>query len=241
MRAADHFVSVVSALFRCGIDLDFDVENNPAHGIKRLAKSKSYEVWPREVCEAFEQSKPPTYLMTAYMLGKGLGLRASDIVRVGPAHRQGDTITIRCKKTLKSSGVDAHASIGPELQTYLDGLPKGLLYVRLNDGSSIDENTLAKRMRGHLDGFGITGYTVHGLRHMRGMELAEAGCSELEIMVQLGHVTPQMAALYTKAARRKLLAASAAKKLENCRENEFKTPIVELAGKKCKTRKAGSA
>ena len=39
-RAADHFVSVVSALFRCACDLDYDVEANPAHGIRRLAKSK---------------------------------------------------------------------------------------------------------------------------------------------------------------------------------------------------------
>ncbi|MFA5958558.1 hypothetical protein [Hyphomicrobium sp.] len=39
-------------------------------------------------------------------------------------------------------------------------------------------------------------------------KLAEAGCSEHEIIAQLGHVTPQMAALYTKAARRKSLSAS---------------------------------
>jgi integrase len=224
-RAADHFVSVVSALFRCGLDLDYDLQINPAHGIKRLAKSKSFEVWPREVCEAFEKSHPPTYLLTAYQLGRGLGLRASDIVRVGPAHREGDTIVIRCRKTQKSSGVDAHASMSIELRTYLETLPKGLLYVRLDDGSSLDANTLAKRMRSHLDGLGITGYSVHGLRHMRGMELAEAGCSELEIMVQLGHVTPQMAAHYTKAARRKWLATSAATKLEAARRTIVKLKV----------------
>jgi integrase len=93
-------------------------------------------------------------------------------------------------------------------------LPKGLLYVRRDDGSSVDANSLAKRMRKHLRSIGITGYTIHGLRHLRGMELAESGCSENEIMAQPGHVTPQMAAHYTKAARRKALSASAARQLE---------------------------
>jgi len=213
LRAADHFVSVVSALFRCGLDLDYDLEVNPAHGIKRLAQSERYEIWPQDIREAFEKSSPPQYLMTAYMLGKGLGLRASDIVRAGPTHRQTNTLVIRCRKTKRSSGADAYASMSTELQSYLDGLPKGLLYVRRDDGRSIDANTLAKRMRKHLKGIGITGYTVHGLRHLRGMELAEAGCSEFEIMAQLGHVTPQMAAHYTKAARRRSLSASAEKKL----------------------------
>ncbi|MBS0271010.1 MAG: site-specific integrase, partial [Proteobacteria bacterium] len=213
-RAADHFVSVVSALFRAGLDLDYDLESNPAHNINRLAKSESYEVWPQQIREAFEKSSPPEYLMTAYMLGRWLGLRASDIVRVGPAHRETDTIVIRCRKTRKSSGADAHASMSSELKGHLEGLSKGLLYVRREDGSSIDANALAKRMRKHLKSIGVVGYTVHGLRHLRGMELAEAGCSENEIMAQLGHVTPQMAAHYTKAARRKALSASAAKKLE---------------------------
>lgn len=222
-RAADHFVSVASAMFRCGLDVGYDLEANPAHGIRRVAKSKSFEVWPQDVREAFENSSPPQYLRTAYMLGRWLGLRASDIVRVGPAHRQGNMIVIRCSKTRKSSGVDAHASMSNELKSYLDALPKGLLYVRRNDGCSIDANTLAKRMRKHLNSIGITGYSVHGLRHLRGMELAEAGCSEQEVMVALGHVTAQMAAHYTKAARRKSLAASAAKKLEAGEE-----PIVKL-------------
>lgn len=79
-------------------------------------------------------------------------------------------------------------------------------------------------MRKHLKGLGVQGYTIHGLRHQRGMELAEAGCSEHEIMAQLGHVTPQMAAHYTKEARRKQLALSGAKKLAEGTET-----IVKLA------------
>lgn len=222
-RAADHFVSVVSAMFSCGLDLDFDLQGNPALGIKRRAVSKSYEVWPQDVREAFEKSNPPQYLMTAYMLGRGLGLRAGDIVRVGPVHRQKNTVVLRCGKTEKSSGADAYASMSAELRAYLEGLPKGLLYVRRDDGCSISANTLTKRMSKHLKSIGVTGYTIHGLRHLRGMELAEAGCSENEIMAQLGHVTPQMAALYTKAARRQALSESAAKKLE-----QGKRTIVKL-------------
>jgi len=55
--------------------------------------------------------------------------------------------------------------IGP---SYLDVPPKGLLYGRRDDGSSLDANALAKRMREHLNDIGITGYTIHGLRHVAG-------------------------------------------------------------------------
>jgi hypothetical protein len=53
--------------------------------------------------------------------------------------------------------------IGP---SYLDVPPKGLLYGRRDDGSSIDANAFAKRMREHLNAIGITGYTIHGLGHV---------------------------------------------------------------------------
>jgi hypothetical protein len=40
------------------------------------------------------------------------------------------------------------------------------LYGRRDDGSSIDANAFAKRMREHLNAIGITGYTIHGLGHV---------------------------------------------------------------------------
>jgi integrase len=56
---------------------------------------------------------------------------------------------------------------------------------------------------------GFPGYSPHGLRHLAGSALAEAGCSTQEIMSILGHLTEKEAATYVKQARRKVMARSA--------------------------------
>jgi integrase len=50
-----------------------------------------------------------------------------------------------------------------------------------------------------------------------GNALAEADGTEREIMVRLGHKSPQMAAHYTKRASQKKLARSAVEKLERAK------------------------
>ena len=47
---------------------------------------------------------------------------------------------------------------------------------------------------------------IHGLRHARGVELAEAGASDAEIMAQLEHSTPRAATIYRRQAQRRRLA-----------------------------------
>jgi integrase len=56
--------------------------------------------------------------------------------------------------------------------------------------------------------FGFPGYSPHGLRHLAGAELAEAGCSMHEIMSILGHLTEKEAAHYVRQAQRKKMAQS---------------------------------
>lgn len=59
-----------------------------------------------------------------------------------------------------------------------------------------------------LAGRGIVrhGSTLHGLRHARGVELAEAGASDAMIMAQLEHKTPHSARIYRRQADRSRLA-----------------------------------
>jgi integrase len=56
---------------------------------------------------------------------------------------------------------------------------------------------------------GFPGYSPHGLRHLAGSALGEAGCSTPEMMFILGHLTEKEAAAYVKQARRKVMARSA--------------------------------
>ena len=56
---------------------------------------------------------------------------------------------------------------------------------------------------------------LHGLRKVAARKLAEAGCSEREIMDVTGHTTSRMLSKYTKGADRKRGARAAIGKLEN--------------------------
>jgi integrase len=57
--------------------------------------------------------------------------------------------------------------------------------------------------------------TIHGLRHARGVELAEAGASDAEIMCQLEHATERTAKTYREQANRRKMADSAQAKVDN--------------------------
>jgi integrase len=101
------------------------------------------------------------------------------------------------------------------LRAYLAELPMdALLFVVDSAGRPLDETTFSKDFRSALDAAGLAHLHFHGLRHTAGAALAEAGCSEKEIMAVLGHKTLSMVQKYTQGARRKRLASSAIAKLE---------------------------
>ena len=81
--------------------------------------------------------------------------------------------------------VSAHA----RLREYLDALPKtALMFVVDAKAQPLLERTFTKEFRWA----GLQGLNFHGLRHTAGSALAEAGCSEKEIMAVLGHRTSAM-------------------------------------------------
>lgn len=57
--------------------------------------------------------------------------------------------------------------------------------------------------------------TIHGLRHARGVEIAEAGGSDAEIMAQLEHATDRQAKIYRRQADRKKLADAGQDRVDN--------------------------
>ncbi|PZR94891.1 MAG: hypothetical protein DI537_06270 [Stutzerimonas stutzeri] len=69
------------------------------------------------------------------------------------------------------------------------------------------------------------GLSLHGLRHARGVELAESGASDAEIMAQLEHATDHTAHIYRRQAQRRELARSAQQRVDARRARKApKTP-----------------
>jgi integrase len=57
--------------------------------------------------------------------------------------------------------------------------------------------------------------TIHGLRHARGVELAEAGASDAEIMSQLEHASDRQAKEYRRQASRRSMADAGQDRIDN--------------------------
>ena len=76
------------------------------------------------------------------------------------------------------------------------------------------------------DGVIFCPLTIHGLRHTRGTELAEAGASEAEIMSQLEHLTDRAARIYRRQAERRRMADAAQNRVDQ---------VVQLKAKRART------
>lgn len=205
-RAADLFATVVARCFQIGLDRGY-VEINRFRSIERIAESESHRPWPAAVRAAFEASRPPAHLMTAYMIGLWTALRRETIVRLGRQHDDGRTITIAPSKTRRSSGVEVAVPVLAPLRRHLESLPADrLLYVTRADGRPVDKDALTHELADHMAAIGHPGYTLHGLRHTTGDALAEVGATTHQIQAVLGHTTLAQAERYTRRADRKRLA-----------------------------------
>jgi len=167
-----------------------------------------------EDCAIFEASNPPRALLTAYMLGRYTGQRGVDVLKWTRAAYNGRAFRFRQSKTERVGRPEMIIPVLPPLKAYLDALPitNTVMLVAMPDGTEYKESHFRHQFRAALDACGLKRLSFHGLRHAAGVALAEAGCSEREIMAWFGHSTPAMAAHYCKMAEQKKLTRSAGSK-----------------------------
>jgi integrase len=215
-RTQQLFGQVASLLFNFAVDNDY-CETNPASRMKRVGRARAYKAWSDAECAAFEASNPARHVMTGYMLGRYTGQRRGDVLKMARNAYNAGLIAVKPSKTERHADdneqllIPAHA----RLRAYLADLPRhALLFVVDEAGRALDETSFSKDFRRALNTARLAHLHFHGLRHTAGAALAEAGCSEKEIMAVLGHKTLSMVQKYTAGARRRRLATSAIAKLE---------------------------
>ena len=213
--AADIAISIVSTLYdfadeQLGLDLGAD----PTYGIKRVhVGHHEHEPWPRELIDRFMAEASP-HLGFAVRLALGTGLRRSDLVKLRWDDLRGDHFKVTQQKT----GEPILVGCTEELLAELETMPRIADTIIVGDrGNPVTAASLSRMVRLKLRDMGVSGYSIHGLRKNAGNAIAEAGGTEREIMVRLGHKTPQMAAHYTKRANQELSMRSAVEKLERAR------------------------
>ena len=209
-RAADQLLSVLSYLMNFAITRGLR-QDNPARHVKKLRGGKSYEPWPDVAIERFRAAANHR-MVWAMEIAVYTGQRRSDVLAMQWRHVEDGMIAVAQQKTGERLEVPIHE----ELAAVLDAIPRvGTNIVHREDGRSYSGDGFSAIFRREQKRLGLSGLQFHGLRHTAAARLAEAGCTDREIMSILGHRTASMVSRYTRKADQKRLAKAAIVKLES--------------------------
>lgn len=205
--------------------LEFAVEEgllpeNPSNHVKRYrVRTDGFTAWNREQLLKFLDAHPVgTQPHLAMMLLIGTACRRSDLVLLGPQHvRQvSDHQQLTFTQAKHAFDEDTRVTVpiirplrealGP-MDSYAD------TFLVTEYGRPFSKNGFGDRFRKWCDEAALPkNLSTHGVRKAVGALLADAGCSEYEIMSFHGHADARTAEIYTRTANRKLLASNAASK-----------------------------
>jgi integrase len=195
------------------------LDKDPTIGVQKF-KEGEHHTWTEDEIGQFEDCWPlgtreraafALFLYTGQRLGDVNKMVWSDIGRDGLVRvaqsKTGMKLTIPVHKELS-------AALGAIKREHVSILTTNLGRPFTNKGFG---NWMAKRIAmARLPDRCVT----HGLRKAAARRLAEAGCSNREIMSITGHTTSQMVDHYTKRAEQEGMAASAMRRLEKRTPNE---------------------
>lgn len=215
--AANDILKVLRRVFSYGIDSEYPgLKFNPARDVKLLKiKGSGYHAWTIDEVERFERRHPVgTRARLALALLLYTGQRRSDIVTFGPSLLNRDGwLEFTQYKNRERTPVHLRLPVIAELRAIIDAteVVGTKTWLVTEHGKPFTANGFGNWFRDRCIEAKVPG-RAHGLRKAAGSRLAELGCTEKEIMAILGHSTAQEVAKYTKAARQRILAASAMEK-----------------------------
>lgn len=238
--AANNYLKAMRALFGWA-KAKGHVRENPALDVAFLPdKTDGYPTWTEDEVTAYTRRwKPGTreWMMLQVLLHTGL--RRGDAAVLGRPHVRDGIITIRTEKT----GEIVSIPVLPELEEALKIGPVGeMTFIATREGRPITKETLGNAFRFACRAAGIE-KSAHGLRKLAATRFSEAGVSEDQLDAWFGWGTIGMSRKYTTAARRKVQAKEAAKKLLESRKIPAPVsdgPAPEKYGKKIKRVAAGN-
>lgn len=212
--AANKLLKMLKILLGFAVEIGL-IMINQAIGVKRLKiKSTGHPIWSEEDIAQYRERHP---LGSKARLAMELGLntiqRRSDLVRIGPQHIRGGTLSIRQKK----GGMLVEIPVLAELQATIDATRADHLTFLVTElGQPFSVAGFGNWFRDRCTEAGLPlRHNTHGLRKAGATRLADAGCSDHEIMAWGGWKTLSEVQRYTRAANRKKLARAAVLKLES--------------------------
>jgi integrase len=180
-----------------------------------MVHTGGFTPWSEEDLAQFEAVYPVgTKPRLAMALMLYLGVRRSDVVRIGPGHIKGGVLQDYLpKKGEQTGGNLINVPVHPELAKIIAGTPVTgtRTFLVTSFGKPFTANGFGNWMRDRLNEAKLNGDPApnHGLRKLCCVRLAEAGCTAPEIAAITGHKDIREVQLYIEAANRKKMARTA--------------------------------
>lgn len=221
--AGRHFVDTLHGMFKWAVKAQH-VASDPTVG-RGVTKPKTtgFPVWTEEELERFEEHWPRgTRERVMFDVFLYTGLRRGDAARLGKQHIRYGVITIDAEKT----GTRVTIPVLPDLEQTIAAGPTGeLAIISSKKGQPIRKEVLGNLFKKACRAAGIN-KSAHGIRKAAATRAANNGATVATLEAIFGWEGGQMAALYTRAADRRRLAAEHMDKL-----SKTGTSIPALEGK----------
>jgi integrase len=204
LRALRHFLT-----FCRGAGL---IQDNPTDGVSRakMTTTRGFKPWTEEDVARFEAHHPVgSTARLALALYLNLGVRKSDVVRIGPRHIQNGELTdFQPQKTSRTGGKMITVPLRPDTRALIAATPlTGTdTFLVTSFGKPFTANGFGNKMAEWCKGAGLD-VRSHGLRKLCLIRLAEAGCTVNQIAAITGHKHLREIQIYVEAADRKRLRA----------------------------------
>lgn len=205
--AANNFIKVLRWMMAFAVDRNLR-DDNPCIGIKPLKISgDGFHTWTESEIAAFEKRWPVgTRERLAFDLLLWTIQRSGDVRKMGRQHLKGGRLTFTQEKT----GAQLSLPVMPALAASLAHVPADqMLFLPTHASVPFTAKGFGNWFSAACRSAGLPQCSAHGLRKSGATRLADAGCSEAQIMAWTGHQTTKEVQRYTRARNQKALADSA--------------------------------
>ena len=208
---ANKFLKYIRRLMNFAVDNEM-LKHNPCIGIKPFKiAGDGYHAWTDAEIAQFEaRHGAGSMARLAMRLALHTGQRRCDVVTMGWNDIEDGFIKVRQQKTKAFLAIP----IAPELLEALQGIPRDRETFLISGwGKPFSSAGIGNWFRDRCDEADLKQCSMHGLRKAAARRLAEAGCTDRQIMAITGHKTTQEVGRYTRSAEQMRLAEQAMARL----------------------------
>lgn len=213
--AANNLLKSLRAMFKWAVETGL-CDSDPTADIRKVrTNSAGFVAWDSTDLDKFQKAHPPgTTANLALMILIFTACRRSDLVKLGRQHIT--TIDgVKCLSFTQAKGGNNERQrvtipILPPLFSAITSAPAGeMTFLMSAQGKPFSTAGFGARFKKWCLQAGLENRTAHGIRKAAGALLANAGCTQHEIMAIHGHADARTSDIYTRTADRLTLAKSA--------------------------------